>query len=75
LLHLECHRDSLRKATSVTEYSGYKVMQYYKNKIEEIKANNSNLDEDSYMKELNIKQQELQKETVKLRDERNEISD
>lgn len=34
LLKLDCHRDSLRKAANVTDYSGYKVMQYFKEKLE-----------------------------------------
>lgn len=29
---LDCHRDSLRKAASVTPYSGYAVAQYFKQK-------------------------------------------
>lgn len=32
LLHLDCHRDSLRKAANVTEFSGYKVMRISKRK-------------------------------------------
>jgi len=32
---LDCHRDSLRKAASVTPYSGYEVAQYYKKKFAE----------------------------------------
>ena len=33
LLDLDCHKDSLRKAAAVTDFCGYKVMQYYKDKI------------------------------------------
>ena len=29
---IDCHRDSLRKAASVTPYSGYAVAQYFKKK-------------------------------------------
>ena len=66
MLKLDIHRDSLRKATNVTAYSGYNVMKYYKQKIEELKLGNSQIDEDSYMKELEIKKRELEKERQKL---------
>ena len=36
ILELDCHRDSLRKATNVTDYSGVSVSKYYKQKIEEL---------------------------------------
>ena len=55
LLHLDCHRDSLRKAANVTEFSGYKVMQYFKEKME----NQSRDDTESYLKELELKKREL----------------
>lgn len=68
ILNLDCHRDSLRKAADTTQYSGYNVMQYFKRKIEEVKISNSddNLDSDSYMKELEIKLREIEKERQKL---------
>lgn len=50
ILGLNCHRDSLRKACSVTEYSSYKVGEYYRNKYEKMLAENNN--EDSLLKEL-----------------------
>ena len=34
LLNLDCHRDSLRKAANVTDFSGYRVMQYFKEKLQ-----------------------------------------
>ena len=57
LLHLDCHRDSLRKAANVTEFSGYKVMQYFKEKME----TQSHDDTESYLKELELKKRERQK--------------
>ena len=33
LLKLDCHRDSLRKACNVTEFSSYNVIKYYEDKI------------------------------------------
>lgn len=69
-LKLDCHRDSLRKAANVTEFSGYKVMQYYKNKIE------SGVQEshDEYVRELCDKKQEVIKERIKLQTEKLEYS-
>lgn len=58
LLKLDCHRDSLRKAANVTDYSGYKVMQYFKEKLESKNCDAS----DSYMKEIELKKQQLIKE-------------
>ena len=48
---IECHRDSLRKAASVTPYSGYAVAQYFKKKY----AAQGNPGQDDYMGELNCK--------------------
>lgn len=40
MLKLDCHRDSLRKACSVTEFSAYNVMKYFENKqLEQIDDN------------------------------------
>ena len=58
LLNLDCHRDSLRKAANVTEYSGYRVMQYFKEKLE----TQNHGDSDSYIRELEEKKQQLIKE-------------
>lgn len=70
LLHLDCHRDSLRKAANVTDFSGYKVMQYFKEKLE----SQSSTDSDSYMKELELKKQQLIKERAKLHTEKLEYN-
>ena len=70
LLHLDCHRDSLRKAANVTEFSGYKVMQYFKEKME----NQSRDDTESYLKELELKKRELIKERAKLHTEKLEYN-
>lgn len=77
ILNLDCHRDSLRKAADTTQYSGYNVMQYFKRKIEEVKISNNsdiNLDSDSYMKELEIKLREIEKERIKLQTEKLEYT-
>lgn len=44
---LDCHRDSLRKAASVTPYSGYAVAQYFKRKF----AAEGRLDQEEYLGE------------------------
>lgn len=68
MLNLDCHRDSLRKAANVTEYCGYNVMQYFKNKIE------SQNHDDSYMNELEDKKRQILKEREKLRTEKLEYN-
>ena len=70
LLHLKCHRDSLRKAANTTEYSAYNVMQYYKNKIE----SDNHKGDINYMAELDVKKRELIKEREKLRTEKLEYN-
>ena len=71
ILELDCHRDSLRKATNVTEYSGISVAKYYKQKIEDIMANQGNGEKfEGLIDELKQQKIELQKERVKLADER-----
>lgn len=70
LLNLDCHRDSLRKAANVTDYSGYKVMQYFKEKLEAQNHNGS----DSYIQELEEKKRQLKKERVKLHTEKLEYN-
>ena len=70
ILGLNCHRDSLRKAAAVTDFSGYKVMQYYKQKIEQ-----NNCDDDkSFLEELEDKKRSLQKERWKLQTEKLEYN-
>ena len=70
ILGLSCHRDSLRKAAAVTDFSGYKVMQYYKQKIEQ---NNCD-DSESFLKELEDKKRSLEKERWKLQTEKLEYN-
>ena len=68
LLGLNCHYDSLRKAANVTQYSGYAVMKYFKERY--AKANASS----AYMDELNEKLNELQKERQRFFDQRREYN-
>lgn len=74
LLHLDVHKDSLRKATSVTPYSGVAVAKYYKDKIANmvIEAQPEQSQNDLLM-ELEMKKRELFKERVKLQDLNNAI--
>lgn len=62
---LDCHRDSLRKACSVTPYSSYKVMQYYRQKVME-----GEVTTESERCELDSKITEFQKERQKLATEK-----
>lgn len=66
---LDCHRDSLRKAASVTPYSGYAVAQYFKRKF--AAADKPNQDE--YLGELDFKIMEMRKETKRFYDQRREF--
>lgn len=66
---LDCHRDSLRKAASVTPYSGYAVAQYFKRKF--AAADKSNQDE--YLGELDFKIMEMRKEAKRFYDQRREF--
>jgi len=66
---LDCHRDSLRKAASVTPYSGYAVAQYFKRKF--AAADKPNQDE--YIGELDFKIMEMRKETKRFYDQRREF--
>lgn len=54
---IDCHRDSLRKAASVTPYSGYAVAQYFKKKY----ALQDATEQNEYMDELDFKIAEMQK--------------
>ena len=67
---IECHRDSLRKAASVTPYSGYAVAQYFKKKY----AAQGNPGQDDYMGELNCKIAEMRKEAKRFYDQRREFN-
>ena len=68
-LGLDCHRDSLRKAASVTPYSGYAVAQYFKRKF--AAADKPNQDE--YLGELDFKIMEMRKEAKRFYDQRREF--
>lgn len=75
ILELDCHRDSLRKATSVTEYSGVSVSKYYKQKIEEILSKqNGGESFNDLLSEMQQQKIELQKERVRLSDERRQYN-
>ena len=67
---IDCHRDSLRKAASVTPYSGYKVAQYFKRKFAGDAAPNAQ----EYMGELDCKILEMRKEAKKFYDQRREFN-
>lgn len=69
-LGLDCHRDSLRKAASVTPYSGYAVAQYFKQKY----AAEGKPDQEEYMGELELKIMEMRKETKRFYDQRREFN-
>ena len=75
ILELDCHRDSLRKATNVTDYSGVSVSKYYKQKIEELlsKQNDGECFDD-LLNDLQQQKIELQKERVRLADERRQYN-
>lgn len=68
--NLDCHRDSLRKAASVTPYSGYSVAQYFKRKY----ASSDRPDKEKYLGELDIKITEARKEAKRLFDQRREFN-
>lgn len=68
LLGLDCHRDSLRKASNVTPYSGVAVAKYYQDKIEKMKLDG--FDNSDVLNELDLKIIELKKERMKLQDQR-----
>ena len=67
---MDCHRDSLRKAASVTPYSGYAVAQYFKKKL----AAQCNPNQADYMGELDCKIAEMRKEAKRFYDQRREFN-
>ena len=67
---IDCHRDSLRKAASVTPYSGYAVAQYFKKKY----ASQASSDQETYMDELDFKIAEMRKEAKRFYDQRREFN-
>lgn len=60
ILNLNLHRDSLRKACQ-TEFGGYSVMKYFKEKIIKEKITDINV-----LDEIELKKIELEKERIKL---------
>lgn len=67
---IDCHRDSLRKAASVTPYSGYAVAQYFKKMMSE----RGDVSGEDYSTELDCKIAELRKESKKFFDQRREFN-
>lgn len=72
---LDIHRDTLRKATNVGEFSAYKVYQYCQEQLEQISMCSSPEDvHNDLLHELEMKKIELQKERVKISTLRNELN-
>ena len=67
---IDCHRDSLRKAASVTPYSGYAVAQYFKKKY----ALQDATEQNESMDELDFKIAEMRKEAKRFYDQRREFN-
>lgn len=67
---MDCHRDSLRKAASVTPYSGYSVMQHFKRKYAAMTAP----DAEDYLGELDCKIVEMRKQAKRFYDQRREFN-
>ena len=68
--NLGIHRDSLRKAVNVGEFSAYKVSKYYEDlMIKQIQNSKSSTEKD-----LENKVYQLQKEKMKLKDERSALN-
>lgn len=61
MLKLDCHRDSLRKACSVTEFSAYNVMKYFEDKII---TNSSNIDDNELLKQLESERIKIRTENI-----------
>lgn len=70
--NIQCNPDTIRKA-SQTPFGGFAIMQHYKHKMALNNSASGNTD-DSYIKELELKRQELEKEKVKFRDQRNDLN-
>ena len=66
---LDWNGDSLRKG-NISLVGGAFVKQYYEEKM----AKNSSINEDEYLKKLEEKKREIEKEKVKLRTEKNEYN-
>ena len=66
---IDCHRDTLRKAASVSPYSGYAVAQYFKKKYSSTASSSP-----SYEDELDEKILTFKKEAKKFYDQRREFN-
>lgn len=62
--------DAIRKATQMPIVGGTFVKEYYEQKM----ANGMSLNEDEYLAKLEAKKREVQKETIKMRDERSALN-
>lgn len=67
-LNLDCHPDSLRKASNVTCFSGYNVKKQLESKEREEILN------DEYLKKISEKERYIQLERIKLADEKREYN-
>lgn len=77
LLNLNCHKDSIRKASATTQYGGVAVAKHYEDKIEKMlmeQNNSKHQDIDNLIFELEKKKLELQKERVKISTLRSELN-
>ena len=73
--NLPLHRDSLRKAVNVGEFSAYNIYKYMEDKIANIVIDSQPQQaQDELLMEIEQKQQELKKERYKLNDERNRLN-
>lgn len=76
MLKLDCHRDSLRKACNVTDFSAYNVMKYFENKIKETPINNSVKDdllEQLESERIKIRTENLEKNRTKRTEKRRDL--
>lgn len=72
---LPLHRDSLRKAVNVGEFSAYNIYKYMEDKITKLSVEAQPVQlQDDLLLEIEHKQQELKKERFKLNDERNRLN-
>ncbi|MDU4051105.1 MAG: hypothetical protein E7H33_09335 [Clostridium perfringens] len=75
LTNSNCHRDSLRKAASVTQFSAYNVIKYFEDKINQIKIKSGNSEDiEELLEDLKEKQRELKKERIRLQTEKIEYN-
>lgn len=73
LTNIDCHRDSLRKACSVTQFSSYRVMQYYEDKINQMKIKSGNSEDiEELLEKLRVQTLEFEKEKIRFQDQKRE---